>query len=106
VIDTFANVGSRFRPSSLDVVICNGVIGWGLNDADEINESAKQCFECLRPGGIFIIGWNDIAPWRPVPLHELDAIRKFAPLTLAPFPGPVYPTLGKLRHVFNFYTRP
>ena len=37
---------------------------------------------------------------------SVAAFGRFAPFTLPPFPGPVYPTLGEMRHVYNFYVRP
>jgi SAM-dependent methyltransferase len=106
VVDTIANLESHFEADTLDVVVCNGVIGWGLDRADEIDCAASQCFECLRPGGVFIIGWNDIPERRPIAFNDLEGFRRFARLTLPPFPGPVYPTLGPSRHVYNFYMKP
>jgi SAM-dependent methyltransferase len=106
VVDTFANVGAHFAPGSLDAVICNGVVGWGLNRPDEIDAAMRQSFECLRPEGILILGWNDIEPWRPVPLEQIEGFQSFVPWTLPPFPSPTYPTLGEMRHVFSFYMRP
>ena len=106
VVDSFANLGAHFAPGSLDAVICNGVIGWGLDRLDEIDSAMRQSFVCLRPGGILILGWNDIEPWRPVPLEQVDGLRSFFPWTLAPFPSPTYPTLGEMRHVFSFFMRP
>jgi SAM-dependent methyltransferase len=106
VVDTFANVGAHFGPASLDVVICNGVIGWGLDRVEEIDRAATGCFDCLKPGGVFIVGWNDTPPWRPTPLEELVGFRRFAPIVLEPFSGTVYRTHGPQSHVYSFYTRP
>ena len=106
VVDTFTNTRAHFDAASLDAVVCNGVIGWGLNRPEEIDRAAKECFECLHPGGIFIVGSDNAPPWRPVAFDNLDGFRKFEPLTLPPFPGPVYPTFGEFPHIFNFYVRP
>ncbi len=105
-VDSLVDVRAHFEPASLDVVICNGVFGWGLDSPDEIESAVSGCYECLRPGGIFIVGWNDLEPWRPVAFDSIEAFRRFAPFTLPPFPGPVYPTLGEMGHVYNFYLRP
>lgn len=106
LVDDFARVDVHFPARSLDAVICNGVIGWGLDRPEEIDRAAQGAFQCLRPGGIFVVGWNDIPPWRPAPFHELDGFRRFRRLTLPPFPTPVYPTLTRLCHVYSFYARP
>jgi SAM-dependent methyltransferase len=106
VVDSLANLRSHFDSEAFDAVICNGVIGWGLDSREEIEAAVSQCHECLRPGGIFIVGWNDVEPRRPAPLDSIVAIGRFTPYALPPFPAPVYPTLGELRHVYNFYLRP
>ncbi len=106
IVDSAANVEAHFSPGTLDAVICNGVIGWGLDRPDEIDQAARQWFVSLRPGGILLVGWNDLPPWRPPALAEITGLRAFTPITLSPFPASVYPTLGAMRHVFNFYARP
>ena len=106
LVDTVANLRAHVAIATLDAVICNGVIGWGLDRPEEIERAMEQCFACLRPGGIFILGWNDMAPWRPVAPEQIEALGSFSPFVLAPFPSSDYRTLGPLRHVFNFYVRP
>ena len=106
VVDSLVEMRAHFEPASLDAVICNGVFGWGLDAPEEIESAVIQCHDCLRPGGIFIVGWNDVEPWRPVDFASLKAFERFEPLSLPPFPGSVYPTLGEMRHVYNFYCRP
>ncbi len=105
IVGDLAEVADHFSPGTLDAVICNGVIGWGLDDPKRIDRAANQVFECLRAGGILIVGWNDMEPWRPVPLEGLAGFQRFTPFALAPFPCPVYHTLSPLRHVFNCYVR-
>jgi SAM-dependent methyltransferase len=107
IVDSLANLDVDVAPASLDAAICNGVIGWGLDDPDEIEQALAQCFRCLRPGGLLIVGWNDVEPHRPpVPLGQIESIREFEPVVFPPFPAPTYPTLTDLRHVFSFYARP
>ena len=105
IVDSFTNVAAHFGPASLDAVICNGVFGWGLDDPVEIDQAVDQTYNCLRPGGIFIVGWNDVGPWRPASFDDVEGFARFAPLSLEPFDTPVYRTLGPLRHVYNFYVR-
>lgn len=107
IVDTWANVGAHIAPESLDAVICNGVIGWGLDNPQEIERAVAQSFSCLRRGGLFIVGWDDVDRWRPpVPLAELESVRNFEPAVFPPFPLATYPILCELRHVYSFYARP
>src|SRR5690349_9039381 len=41
VTDRLANLRAHFAERALDAVVCNGVFGWGLDQADEINESVS-----------------------------------------------------------------
>lgn len=106
VIDTLANARSHFDAQSLDAVICNGVLGWGLDTPEETEDALAACFGCLRPGGLLIIGWADIDARRPVSLETLSSLKAVEPYTLPPFPGPTYPTFSDLNQIFAFYQRP
>ena len=96
---------STFKPDSLDFIVCNGVIGWGLDDRAGIEKMLESCWICLREKGVLMIGWNDVPEHSPVPLSDLDALKKFQPY--------VFPELGKselltdsdLRHTYNFYVK-
>jgi hypothetical protein len=32
IVDSAENLALHFKPNSLDIIVCNGVIGWGLDD--------------------------------------------------------------------------
>jgi SAM-dependent methyltransferase len=103
VADSLANLGRHFQPASLDAIVCTGVLGWGLDDQDETETAVEHCFECLRPGGLFVLGWEE---WVPVPPDSIQSIKRFEPLTVPPFPAPRYPTFSYTNHTFDFYVRP
>jgi hypothetical protein len=63
----------------------NGVIGWGLNDREEAEESVKACYTCLHPSGKFIIGWNDIPERCPFKIDDLLSLKKFRRWEFPPF---------------------
>jgi SAM-dependent methyltransferase len=106
VVDTVAKLDAHFLPASFDAVIFNGIFGYGVDDPGEAEAIVGQCFECLRPRGLFILGWDDEEGIRPVPPDTIAALRRFEPMTLPPFTGPSYATFGPVRHVFEFYARP
>lgn len=66
IIDSVASVQDHFQEGQLDLIICNGVFGWGLNDRSEVDMAFHGCHMCLRDGGVFILGWNDIPQGRPL----------------------------------------
>jgi SAM-dependent methyltransferase len=97
----------HFTPDSLDVVICVGVLGWGVDTPQEAEKAMAQCFDILRPGGLLIVGWNDANGFRPpVPVDELAALRRFDRVAFGPFPAATYPTFDRLRLTLEFYEKP
>jgi SAM-dependent methyltransferase len=105
VVDTVAKLDAYFPPANFDAVIFNGILGYGIDDAGEAEVTVAQCFECLRPSGLFVLGWDDEEGVQVSP-DAIAALRRFEPVTLPPFTAPSYPTFGSVRHVFEFYARP
>ena len=58
IIDFIENVETHFEKESLDLILCNGVYGWGLNERDHANQAFNGCYQSLRPGGVLMVGWN------------------------------------------------
>lgn len=99
-------MGSVHPEGSLDLVVCNGVFGWGLNDVAEAETSVGAAFNALRPGGHMIIGWNDLTRHRPFVLSDIAALQKFEPYVFPPLDAHQHRVDHELRHVFDFYTKP
>jgi hypothetical protein len=45
-----------------DVILMNGVIGYGLNEADTVDRALRSCAARLRPGGTLVLGVNEEKP--------------------------------------------
>jgi hypothetical protein len=105
IIDSIAHVHHHFRPNELDLIICNGVFGWGLNAKPEVESTFTECFHCLWPGGVFVLGGNDRPEHRPFPLDELKSLKLFQPWVLPPLATAQYRTTNPNCHTFNFYSR-
>ncbi len=104
LIAPMAEIGNRFPQASVDLIICNGVIGWGLNDPAEIDASLAVCAKSLRPGGVLLLGWNDIPEKRVVALDSIPALRGFLPFAIA---GQTeFRTETYNRHTFSLFQRP
>ena len=105
VVGSFADVRSHFEPDSLDAVICIGVYGWGLDDPAQIGASIDGTADCLRPGGLFVIGWNDIEGHREEP-EAAGATDRFERVAVEPFGLERYPTYDEMRLTFEFFELP
>lgn len=52
IVASIANLREYFGVDSLDLVLCNGVFGWGLDAPDEVRRAFAACASCLRPGAV------------------------------------------------------
>ena len=105
IVDSVTNVTSHFRENELDLIVCNGVVGFGLNEIDEFDKAIHGCFVCLRQGGSFVLGWND-TPWlRPFPLDASTSLRKFSRSVFPPLAAFRVLTANPNRHTYDFYAR-
>ena len=59
------DVAEHLAPASVDAVVCNGVYGFGIYDRDELAEALRASYTVLRPGGRFVLGWNDVPAFAP-----------------------------------------
>ena len=99
-----AGLGEHFENASLDLIVCNGVIGWGLNEPLAIEAAMSACVGALAPGGALILGWNDIPEKMPVPLRDIKALG-----VLEVFPPPFQDEIKTAtynHHTFKVLRRP
>ena len=106
IVDTLQNLRHHFAPDYFDLIVCNGVLGWGLNTPADADAALAACYSHLRTGGELLVGWNDISPRNKVAPVDIPALRRFE---ARPF-GSAQRTRWKVeaanRHVFDFYRRP
>jgi SAM-dependent methyltransferase len=93
-------------PASLDLIVCNGVVGWGLDCPAAVNTAFVACHRALRPGGVLLVGWNDTVRRNGRVLMLAPALLRFLPLVCPPLGRAQVETAGVSRHVFSFYQRP
>ena len=106
VVDGLENVRSHYAENSFDAIICNGVYGWGLNEHKMLEQAIDGCFGVLKPGGVFVFGWNDVPEHTPVPLDRIEGLLKFQDLVWPSLNSERHVCKGSLRHTFDFYTKP
>ena len=104
-VDAIENIERYFEAESLDLIICNGVFGWGLNEKTAVEKAFHGCHRCLRQGGIFLLGWNDLAEARPFPLEESKGLALFHRAPFAPMAVSRIPINNEYRHVYDFFLK-
>lgn len=106
IADRLENAGRHFPAEHFDLIICNGVFGWGIDTRESAEQAFGTCFDLLRPGGLFVLGWNDTSESRPIDPADTDALRAF---DRHPFPafGTWRRDLGTdNRGILDFYEKP
>jgi len=106
IIDSMENLNRYFENNTIDLIICNGVFGWGLNDPHNIELAFNVCYDLIRESGVFILGWNDLSDHRPIPLEQCKALKLFYPLVFEPLGLQTKLCMTQNRHVFSFYIKP
>ena len=71
IVDRLENVTRHFGEGALDLIVCNGVFGWGLDDPDGVDEAFRGCHRCLRAGGVFVLGLERRARAASVPARRV-----------------------------------
>jgi SAM-dependent methyltransferase len=99
------NLAKHFRPGYFDLIICNGVFGWGLDSFDDCQAAFGQCHACLRPDGHLLLGWNDVPRRTPFPLEQISSLSRFRKFDCPLFGTWRYLTDTPYRHTFDFYLK-
>ena len=106
IVDSLENLGSRVAHGTFDVIVCNGVIGFGLDDPSSIERAIDACWHALRAGGRLVLGWNNVARYRPIRPENIEALRRFERWQFPPLGASHYAVeRSPLRHIFDFYSK-
>ncbi len=105
VIARVETLGRYFSDGYFDLIICNGVYGWGLNSAEDCEAAISQCHDCLADAGHLLIGWNDVPARDPAPLSEIPSLSRFSQCSFPAFGTWQYLTHTLNRHTYHFYQK-
>ncbi|MBA5248794.1 MAG: class I SAM-dependent methyltransferase [Gammaproteobacteria bacterium] len=103
IVDSFTEIDSYFKESEVDVVICNGVYGYGLNLEDDVNKAFKATYRVLRKDGLFIFGWNNCKERSPYDIENTQAFQLFKKFYFEPLKVDKYEVNTHNGHTFNFF---
>ena len=105
VVARLEDLGCYFPCGSFDLIICNGVYGWGLNSVQDCDAAMSQCHACLAKTGHLLIGWNDLPEQDPAPLSDVRSLSEFSKFSFPAFGSWKYLTNTPNRHTFYFYQK-
>lgn len=89
-------------PASVDGVLFNGVIGWGLDEPQDIEDAFAALAVLLRRGSLLVVGWNTDRSADPIAAIQ-NATALFS---VCPAPtGEDRVTFPGSTHVYDFLRR-
>jgi hypothetical protein len=106
IVDFLENLGQYFDPEYFDVIICNGVLGFGLDRKEAAERAFSGCFANLRLGGTLVLGWDDSPTLVPFSIDELQSLKKFMPFPFPPLGTWNYSMKPQYDYVFRFLLKP
>jgi SAM-dependent methyltransferase len=90
-----------FADLTFDTILCNGVLGFGVNSVSDQQTALAAMSKILRPGGRLLLGWNTDKIADPVAAGFTGVA--FKPTTLGDLPSrQTFPTVT---HVFDLLER-
>jgi SAM-dependent methyltransferase len=108
VIDRIENLSAHFSPDYFDLIVLNGVIGWGVDSPPSVERALDECFNALDAGGEFVIGLNEERAETP-DLSQSVALTRFEPIIFPPLGAQrsMTPTpFAEKSHTFLFFRKP
>jgi len=109
VVAPLEELAKHFPERHFDLIVCNGVYGWGLNTAEQCETAFAQCYACLNNGGHLLIGWDDVPTHTDrasVLLPELASLAQFEKFRFPALGTWRYVTDTPYRHIYEFYRKP
>ena len=106
IIGTLEQLNQFFPPDYYGVIICNGVLGYGLNTPTQIEQAFTNCYTRLRPGGIFMLGREEDRTFLAFSNEEIPSLRPFNPFIFPPLGTSSYSTKPTYNYSFHFFEKP
>ena len=100
VTDDVVNIKKHFKSNYFDFILMNGVFGWGLDDEKKIQITFDGIYKILKPGGIFILGYND----EIFPFKKINGLNKLKKYKFRPLKNSSFRCING-NHTYNFYIK-
>lgn len=103
IVAPLSDLSRHVETGALDLILMNGVIGWGLNDAADIASSLQACRTALSASGTLLIGWDDVPEKAPVDVETVTRQCGFEAVVPPGIASPRIETQTYARHIFSFW---
>ena len=70
IIDSIENIEKHIDHDSLDLVLMNGVYGWGLDSENALKKSLNNIHMVMKQEGVLVFGWNEMDKYDPLNIRS------------------------------------
>lgn len=105
VVAPLEDLDKHLPAEFFNLIVCNGVYGWGLNSPAQCESAFAQCYSRLATNGHLLIGWDDVPQRTPVPLAQIASLSRFRKHPIPAFGSWRYLTDTPYRHTYDFYQK-
>lgn len=108
VVGSATQLPDHYSPETFDVVIANGLIGFGLNSPDDFELLLAGSYHILKPGGVFVLGYNNTPHRLGFAIDNVKSFQYFEPFTpdIDDVKGPYHAIDDEFRHTYLFLRKP
>lgn len=103
IIDSCENLKNHVGSDAFDCVIFNGVFGFGIDTPEALERTLVAMHHALRDRGLFVFGWNKIAPHAPFDPATVPSWSHFRPWSFPPINAWEHISDAANGHRFQFY---
>jgi hypothetical protein len=105
IVDSVENLMNHFEVGYFNLILLNGVIGFGVNTLAAAERTVNACAAALCEGGELLVGWNQSPPYNPVEADKLEALESFQPNLFPPLGDWRFVCYGDMLHTYDFYIK-
>jgi len=103
IIGNVLNLSSHFKEDYFDVIIFNGIFGWGINNKNDCIKTIKELKLILSKKGVLIVGWNNQKPFNLVSFKPILYNNDFKNYFFKPLENIEY-TTNMMSHTYSFFS--
>jgi SAM-dependent methyltransferase len=105
IVAPLERVDEFFPEDYFDLIICNGVYGFGLDTLEQCEPAFAHCYTRLRGGGQMVLGWTNVPARTPVPLESVESLQRFRKFVFPELGSWRYVTDTSYAHTYDFYCK-
>jgi SAM-dependent methyltransferase len=105
IVAPLEELAAHAPADAFDLIVCNGVFGWGLDSLEQCEPAFAHCHTCLRTNGHLILGWDDLPSRVPLPHERITSLARFRRYVFPEFGSWRFLTPTPFRHTFDFYQK-